>query len=80
MSSSASPATGKTLVGKEVSRRLGWRFIDTDAEIEARAGKSISRIFAEDGEAVFRLMEKRALREALSGGGRVGLHRGWRGD
>ena len=54
-----------------MSRRLGWRFIDTDAEIEARAGKSISRIFAEDGEAVFRLMEKRALREALSGGGRV---------
>jgi shikimate kinase/3-dehydroquinate synthase len=49
--------TGKTAVGREVARRLGRRFVDMDAEIEARAGKPIPRIFAEDGEAAFRRME-----------------------
>jgi shikimate kinase/3-dehydroquinate synthase len=57
--------TGKTAVGREVARRLGRPFVDMDAEIEARAGKSIPRIFAEDGEAAFRQMEA-ALCEELS--------------
>jgi len=46
--------TGKTAVGREVARRLGRPFVDMDAEIEARANKSVPRIFAEDGEAAFR--------------------------
>jgi shikimate kinase / 3-dehydroquinate synthase len=63
--------TGKTRVGSAGARRLGRAFVDMDAEIEARAGKAIWRIFAEDGEAAFRSMEA-ALCEALSaGGGRV---------
>jgi len=49
--------TGKTTVGLEVARRLGRPFLDMDTEIEARAGKPIARIFAEDGEAAFREME-----------------------
>jgi len=49
--------TGKTSVGREVARRLGRPFVDMDAEIEARAAKSIARIFVEDGEAAFREME-----------------------
>nr|HID13974.1 3-dehydroquinate synthase [Anaerolineae bacterium] len=57
--------TGKTAVGQEVARRLGRPFMDMDAEIEARAGKSIPRIFAEDGEGAFRQMEA-ALCEELS--------------
>ena len=57
--------TGKTAVGHEVARRLGRRFVDMDAEIEARAGKPIPRIFTEDGEAAFRQMEA-ALCEELS--------------
>jgi len=57
--------TGKTAVGREVARRLGRRFVDMDAEIEARAGKSIPRIFAEDGEETFRRMEA-ALCQELS--------------
>jgi shikimate kinase/3-dehydroquinate synthase len=57
--------TGKTAVGREVARRLGRQFVDMDAEIEARAGKPIPRIFAEDGEAAFRRMEA-ALCEELS--------------
>ncbi len=63
--------TGKTLVGQEVARLLGWEFIDTDAEIEGSVGKSVRHIFAEDGESAFRALEKRALREACSGGDRV---------
>jgi len=58
-------ATGKTSVGREVARRLGRPFVDMDVEIEARAGKPIPRIFAEDGEAAFRQMEA-ALCEKLS--------------
>ena len=41
--------TGKTSVGREVARRMGRRFVDMDTEIEARAGKPIPCIFAEDG-------------------------------
>ncbi|MBN1935068.1 MAG: bifunctional shikimate kinase/3-dehydroquinate synthase, partial [Anaerolineae bacterium] len=49
--------TGKTSVGREAARRLGRPFVDMDVEIEKRAGKAISRIFAEDGEAKFRGIE-----------------------
>ncbi len=49
--------TGKTVVGQAVARRLGRPFVDMDAEIEARAGKPIPRIFAEEGEAAFRRTE-----------------------
>jgi 3-dehydroquinate synthase len=55
--------TGKTLVGREVARCLGRRFVDMDAEIEARADKSVYRIFAEDGEGAFRRMEAALCKE-----------------
>ncbi|MDY7076016.1 MAG: 3-dehydroquinate synthase [Chloroflexota bacterium] len=55
--------TGKTAVGQEVARRLRRSFVDMDAEIEARAGKSIPRIFAEDGEPAFRRMEAELCEE-----------------
>jgi len=50
-------ATGKTSAGRKVAQRLGRRFVDMDAEIKTRADKPIPRVFAEDGEAVFRRME-----------------------
>jgi shikimate kinase/3-dehydroquinate synthase len=49
--------TGKSAVGREVARRLGWRFVDIDDVIVSRAAKTIPRIFAEYGEAAFRAME-----------------------
>ncbi|MBN1875031.1 MAG: 3-dehydroquinate synthase [Anaerolineae bacterium] len=49
--------TGKTTVGQEVARQLDRSFVDMDGEIELRAGKPISRIFAEDGEPAFREIE-----------------------
>ena len=59
--------TGKTLVGEGIARLLGWQFVDTDAEVEGKVGKSVGRIFAEDGEESFRRMERCALRDACSG-------------
>lgn len=50
-------ATGKTTLAKLLAERLGWDWIDADVEIEHRAGKSIARIFSEDGEPAFRDLE-----------------------
>lgn len=58
--------TGKTAVGRVVARILGREFIDMDTLIADCAENTIPRIFAEDGEAVFRRMEKELCRE-LSG-------------
>ncbi len=62
--------TGKTTVGKLVAARLGWQFVDTDQFIEARCGKSVSAIFAEEGEAAFRAMERELCSQ---------IAEGWRG-
>jgi shikimate kinase len=50
--------TGKTTVGRAVAHRLGFLLIDSDAEIERLQGRTIPDIFAQDGEAAFRVMEK----------------------
>ncbi len=49
--------TGKSSVGQLVARQLHYEFVDTDELIEKRAGKSITRIFAEQGEPAFRQIE-----------------------
>ena len=54
-------ATGKTTLARLLAERLGWAWIDADVEIERRAGKSIARIFAEDGEPAFRDLEARVI-------------------
>lgn len=48
------PGVGKTTVGRSVARRLGRPFVDMDDEIERLFEKTVSRIFSEDGEPVFR--------------------------
>ena len=58
--------TGKTTVGREAARLLDWAFLDTDEEIERRAGRTVAVIFAEEGEAAFRRLEADALRLACS--------------
>jgi shikimate kinase len=50
--------TGKTTVGRTVAHRLGFRCVDSDHEIERLAGKPVHRIFAEEGEAHFRTLER----------------------
>lgn len=56
-------AAGKTAVGAELARRLGWRHVDLDAWIEAREGRRVAQIFAADGEARFRELEAGATRD-----------------
>ena len=53
--------TGKTKVGREVARILGWRFVDIDEEIVLQTGKPIAQIFDQDGEDRFRQIERELL-------------------
>ena len=59
-------AAGKTAVGRELARRLGWTHVDLDAWIEQRDGRRIATIFSEDGEARFREMEARATGDVVA--------------
>ena len=55
--------SGKSTVGPIVANTIGYEFTDIDREIERRAGKQISEIFAEDGEEAFRTFELGALQD-----------------
>jgi len=57
---------GKSAIGRRLATRLGIRFVDADAEIEAAAGLSIEDIFEVHGEAAFRDGERRVIRRLLS--------------
>jgi shikimate kinase len=59
------PGAGKTTVGRALARRMGLPFTDIDALIVERAGKSIADMFTEDGEDVFRALERAVVAEAL---------------
>jgi len=63
--------SGKTSVGREISRRLGAEFFDLDDRIERIAGVSVREIFSTGGEQRFREMEQEAIRQAVSVAGRV---------
>jgi shikimate kinase len=56
---------GKTTVGHLLARRLSWRFIDVDAEIEAATGATIAQLFQEHGEPWFRQLEHESIRRLL---------------
>ena len=58
--------SGKTTVGGLVAARLGTAVRDTDHDVEATAGREISEIFVDDGEAAFRALERAAVAEALA--------------
>jgi shikimate kinase len=60
------PGSGKTTVGQALAHRLDVGFRDTDADIEAAAGKSIPDIFVDDGEVHFRTLERAAVSAALA--------------
>lgn len=62
---------GKTSVGRRLSVRLGLPFVDADEEIEAAAGKTISEIFADHGEAHFREGERKVIARLLKNGPQV---------
>jgi shikimate kinase len=60
------PGAGKTTIGTLVADRLGSELRDTDADVERTAGKPISEIFVDDGEAAFRALERGAVAAALA--------------
>ena len=57
--------SGKSSCGRMIARRLEIPFVDTDKRIEESAGKSISEIFAQDGEESFRTLETELLKTLL---------------
>ena len=59
------PGAGKSTVGPLLAALLGSEFAETDAMVEAAAGKPVSDIFISDGEPAFRAMERDAVAWAL---------------
>jgi shikimate kinase len=63
--------TGKSSVGRLLAAQLKMEFLDMDTVIEGRAGKPITRIFADEGEPVFRALERSLAQELAAQEGRV---------
>src|SRR3954454_20419817 len=59
------PGAGKTSVGRARAERRQVGFRNTDADVEASSGKTVGDIFVEDGEPVFRELERKAVAVAL---------------
>jgi len=58
-------AAGKTTLARALGKRLDWRVEDIDERIEAREGRTIASIFAREGEAYFRSVERAVLLDLL---------------
>jgi len=55
--------TGKSTVGRSVAQQLDFGFMDSDYDIERSYGRSIAQIFADEGEPVFRALERKFIEE-----------------
>ena len=58
--------SGKSMIGKDLSKYLNFKFYDTDKEIELKTKKSINEIFKEDGEFHFRKLEEKICIKLLN--------------
>jgi shikimate kinase len=72
--------TGKTSVGRQLAKKKKWNFVDLDELIELQQQRRVVDIFAKEGEAYFRKIEKKALKQVsgqdkfiVAGGGGVVL-------
>lgn len=63
--------SGKTTVGRLLARRLGWRFVDTDQQIQQRTGQTVQEIFRVQGEPAFRAIESAVVAEVCQGARQV---------
>jgi shikimate kinase len=70
------PGCGKSTVGRQLGRQLGWRFADSDHEIERRIGGPIRAYFEQHGEAAFRDVEQAVIAELCSSPGPLVLATG----
>ncbi|MEL6601960.1 MAG: shikimate kinase [Cyanobacteria bacterium J06614_10] len=76
---------GKTTIGKKLANRLGYRFLDTDALIEQSTGRTVTDLFAQEGETGFREIETQVLAQVsthtslvvATGGGIVTQQMNW---
>jgi shikimate kinase len=62
------PGGGKSTVGRQLARRLGWPFVDSDTVLEERLGMPIRQYFDVNGEAAFRDHEEAVLDELSRAG------------
>ena len=58
------PGSGKSTVGPLLAERLGWRFVDPDADIERETGLDTAAIFRTRGEPAFRELERGSVERA----------------
>ncbi len=65
------PGSGKSTVGRQLARRQGLRFVDSDQVIERRLGCSIREFFEREGEVSFRDVEEQVLDELTQAGSSV---------
>ena len=78
------PSSGKSTLGRQIAKSLGYEFIDLDIRIEIAEGKKISEIFSLNGEEYFRKIENQQLNKILkdskmvvaTGGGTPCFHNG----
>ena len=57
--------SGKSIIGKKLAKEIDFKFLDTDKFIEGKVGKSINKIFIENGETFFRKLEEKMILEIL---------------
>jgi shikimate kinase len=62
------PGCGKSTVGRHLARQLGWRFVDSDHEIEQRIGGTIRAFFEQHGEGAFRDLEEDVIASLVNAG------------
>lgn len=58
--------SGKTSLGQRLARKMKRVLLDTDAMVESHAGRTVTEIFSQDGETVFRDLETQCIREAAA--------------
>ncbi len=63
------PGGGKSTVGRQLARRLGWSFVDSDTVLEERLGMPIRQFFEQHGEVAFRDHEEAVIDELSRGQG-----------
>ena len=62
---------GKTTVGRRLSQRIGWQFVDTDSLVEKNCGTSVNVIFEVEGEEGFRLRERKVIETVMERGQQI---------
>lgn len=60
------PGAGKSTVGSALAEALGYRFVDTDAAVEQRAGQTLADLFIDSGAPAVHSLERQVLAESLA--------------